>query len=430
MEWDTNGKMNRKLLVKTTRGYLMFSVFVIVLAAPAFFYLSQFLHIYQTDRILEFHKDSFINLGLDTISDKEIAIYNTYNHDVEITKGSLSGKDSVYTANIYDSISGEHELYRVLQAPIKVNGRAYTYTERSHLAEMQEMVYSVALVFLLIIIILMVGITLFSNRWAKKMWMPFYDTLQQIQHFDIDKSKEPHFKATDIDEFDYMNASFDKLIRKNTAIYRNQKEFIENAAHELQTPLTVIQTKLESLFQSAEQSEKQSVLIESINNDLSRMHRLSKNLLLLSSMENEVYAGTKAIAIEEILLKNLDFFMIQAESKEISLETNTFGSPVIKVNPALLEILLNNLYSNAIRHTQTGGSISVSLYIDHLSFRNSGSASLAKDKLFNRFSKSESSSKGNGLGLAIVKKIAELNRWQITYDFDADMHNFTIIFGT
>lgn len=420
--------MSKKLLIKTRQGYLAFSVVVLLLAAPAFYYLSQWLHLYQTDRVLKLHKDAFSRLDLDTFSDEDLVVWNKYNHDVKILRGGGLSQDTVFTTTIFDSLSGHHELYREMRAPLTINNKPYTYIERNHLAEMQDMVYGVAFIFIVVIGILLIGITLFSNRWAKKLWTPFYDTLKQIQSFDIDKSREPRFTPTGTEEFDYLNNSIGKLIEKNTAIYRNQKEFIENAAHELQTPLTVIQTKLESLFQSAEQSEHQAVLIESINGDLSRLHRLSKNLMLLSSMENEAYANKQAFPVSQYLTKNIEFFTTQAESKDIEIRLEIREDHIVHANPALLEILVNNLFANAIRHTAAGGVIITELSGIELKFSNTGTASLDQSRLYNRFSKSESAGKGNGLGLSIVKKIIEINNWEIEYGFLGEMHHFTVKF--
>ena len=124
---------------------------------------------------------------------------------------------------------------------------------------MEGMVFSIAAIFLFIIIMLLIGIIWISKTTAAKIWKPFYNTLNQIQDFEIDKNKPPHFIPTDIDEFDRLNKSLEKLIEKNTAIYKSQREFVENAAHELQTPLALFQTKIDTLLQ-LELNKEQSYL--------------------------------------------------------------------------------------------------------------------------------------------------------------------------
>jgi signal transduction histidine kinase len=92
-------------------------------------------------------------------------------------------------------------------------------------------------------------------------------------------------------------------------------------------------------------------------------------------------------------------------------------------------VLINNLFLNAIRHNHQDGAIIITIDKNSLTFQNTGEKnSLPSDKVFNRFSKSDPSAKGNGLGLAIVKKITELNQWDITYSFTDNLHTFRINF--
>ncbi|MES2485149.1 MAG: HAMP domain-containing sensor histidine kinase, partial [Bacteroidota bacterium] len=248
-------------------------------------------------------------------------------------------------------------------------------------------------------------------------------------NFEIDKNKPPHFLATNIEEFDSLNKSIERLIEKNTAIYKNQREFIENAAHELQTPLALFQTKIDTLSQSPNLTEEQSDLLDSLNNDVSRLNRLNKNLLLLSKIENSTYFEKQPVVLNEYINKHHDFFEEQASAKGLTLATDFAQPATINANPVLTEVLINNLFLNAIRHNVSNGKIIICTTGNTISFFNTGhDKPLNSDKLFNRFSKSDPSAQGNGLGLAIVKKIAELNNWDIAYTFENSLHNFTVTF--
>jgi signal transduction histidine kinase len=293
---------------------------------------------------------------------------------------------------------------------------------------MEDMVFTIAAMFLFIIILLFIGIIWISKITAAKIWKPFYNTLDQIQDFEIDKNKSPQFSPTDIDEFDRLNKSLEKLIEKNTVIYQSQREFVENAAHELQTPLALFQTKIDTLLQLKLNKEQLSVL-SSLNNDVSRLNRLNKNLLLLSKINNGNYLEKNTIVLNEYIEKHLDFFTEQAKAKNLSIVTEFISNLTIQGNPALTEVLINNLFLNAIRHNEKNGKIIISIKDNLLSFSNSGqSTALKVDKLFNRFSKINPNSPGNGLGLAIIKKITKLNQWEINYTFDNELHRFSIRF--
>jgi len=98
---------------------------------------------------------------------------------------------------------------------------------------------------------------------------------------------------TDIRRILQIKSEHWKTDRKNSAIYRNQREFVENAAHELQTPLALFQAKIDTLIQSGDFTEQQNQILSSLNESVSRLNRLNKNLLLLSKIDNENYSENK-----------------------------------------------------------------------------------------------------------------------------------------
>ena len=135
------------------------------------------------------------------------------------------------------------------------------------------------------------------------------------------------------------------------------------------------------------------------------------------------------IVINDYINKHLDFFTEQAVSKKLSIITEFTLELQIKGNPALTEVLINNLFLNAIRHNEKNGKVIIRTLENELQFLNTGGKTLLNiDKLFNRFSKSNPSSQGNGLGLAIIKKIAELNQWEVQYNFENNLHIFSVRF--
>lgn len=418
----------KKLLQKSTESFLIFSVIILMISAPVFYFISQWLYIYETEEVLLMHKGAFVKESHSNFTENDIILWNKYNLDVMIVPDMGVKKDSIVGVIMYDDIAEADEPFRILYAPVTINGKKYTYTERINLLEMEGMVFSVAAMFLLIIIILLVGIIWLSKTTSSKLWKPFYNTLNQIHDFEIDKNKAPDFPPTHIDEFDRLNKSLELLIEKNTAIYKSQREFIENAAHELQTPLALFQTKIETLSQ-LDLNKDQSNLVGSISNDVSRLNRLNKNLLLLSKIDNEIYLEKSPITINNYIEKHLDFFTEQADFKEIAITIDFRNSLDIIANPALTEVLINNLFLNAIRHNEKGGEIVVITIENEIIFQNTGvETSLDTKKLFNRFSKNNPSSQGSGLGLAIVKKIAEVNNWAINYSFENNLHTFSVRF--
>lgn len=428
--WDINGKMNKKLLSRTTNYLLVFSGLVLLVSAPAFYYMADALYLGETDETLGLRKDEFIKTELPGLKISEIDQWNKYNRNIQIIPSRNLEKQVVFDTVYYDKIENEQEPYRELDAPIFVERKPFTYSGKVNLIETRNIVKSMAIMFSVVLAVLLVGMLLITNILSKKIWKPFYKTLMQIQGFEIDKKRTIHFGDTDVDEFAQLNRSLSQLIRRNTDIYNSQKEFIENAAHELQTPLAIFQAKIDNLFQM-NTSDEQSRLLSSLNDDVARLNRLNKNLLLLSKIGNatERYLEKQPIRIDEYLTKRLVFFTEQAKSKNIAIVTQIAQSIEVGCNPDLADVMINNLFLNAIRHNVENGKIMVSVAHNRLIFSNTGPAkALDGEKIFNRFSKSGDSFHGNGLGLAIVKKIAEVNSWEISYAFDDQLHCFTIKF--
>lgn len=421
--------MTKKLLHKTSKVYLLFSVMLLIVSAPLFYCITERLYIEETDETLILHKNEFVKYSLPTLKNADIKNWNKYNRNIKIEPFKNSGKDTIFYNSYYDALDAEIEPYRELNASILIEGNPYTYSARINLVEKEDLMKSIAILFLVIISLFLVGLFIITKRLSINLWKPFYETLNQIEKFEIDKSNHPKFAETNIEEFNRLNNSIEKLISKNTSIYHSQREFIENAAHELQTPLAVFQAKIDTLIQNADFTQEQYKMLSSLNDSVSRLNRLNKNLLLLSKMENDIYNEKQTINLKEAIEKHFDFFTEQAKAKNLIIKTEMNEAVAVKSNPVLAEILISNLFLNAIRHNVSDGQVLVTLSNHSLTFSNTGqSQNLVADKLFNRFSKSNPSEQGNGLGLAIIKKIADQNNWKISYSFANNFHSFSVAF--
>jgi len=288
---------------------------------------------------------------------------------------------------------------------------------------------AIVVLFASILILLFIGLLLINKYLSVRLWKPFYKTLRQIENFEIDKHLKPHFENTDIEEFKRLNNSLDRLIERNIIIYNNQREFVENAAHELQTPIAIFKAKIDSLIQRTDITQGQSEILSSLSETTSRLNRLNKNLLLLSKIEKQSFAETETISLKEIIENQLEFFVEQAKHNSIEIKTNFQNDITLNSNKGLVEIMLSNLLLNSIRHNKQNGIITITLSEKEISISNTGKEeALTPDKIFSRFSKSGSAENGNGLGLAIVKKIADLNNWSISYSYSEKQHLFSVKF--
>ncbi len=421
--------MSKKLLHKTQRIYLIYSVITLIITAPLFYFITEHFYIDDADKTLILYKSEFMENLAAQLKETDIPVWNRFNNVINIEGAKSLQKDSLFYTFYFDELEQENEPYRELNSPIIIEGEPYTFVARINLVESEDLMASIALLFLVIIILLLLGLFIITKRLSLSIWKPFYDTLNQIEHFEIDKNKQPQFRETEIEEFSRLNRSIKKLIEKNIAIYQNQREFVENAAHELQTPIAIFQGKLDSLIQRQDITQGQSEILESLNHSVSRLNRLNKNLLLLSKIERNQFDETEMFSMKELIEKLLDFFVEQAGQKNIRIMTELDDDFTINANVGLTEILVSNLFLNGIRHNVQNGELTISLSQEKLVMTNTGhSEELSKAKLFSRFSKSDPSSRGTGLGLAIVKKIATLNNWTITYSYSNNLHSFSVQF--
>lgn len=417
------------LLTKTLRWYVIFAAVILLVTAPVFYYVTRHLYIDEANETLRLRKKEFLHYHQPKLKEADIVNWNHYNRDEKILpRDRRLKRDRFITTFYYDTLSEENEPYRVLRSPVTIEGQPYVFFAKINLVEKEDMMKSIALVFLVLMVSLLTGLYFITRILSIRLWKPFYNGLAHLEKFEVDKSISTTLTPTDINEFNRLNMAIENLIRKNKVIYNDQKEFIENAAHELQTPLAVIQGKLEALFLQSNLTQSQSEVLEKLSSAVTRMIRLNKNLLLLSRIEHDQFSESENISINDLLKKQFEFFYEQAVSRRIHIRVDEKKSVTVNANPTLTEVLVSNLFYNAVKHSFEGGNVLITLDEGILSIANTGTAPLPEQKIFERFSKINPSTQGSGLGLAIVRKVADINGWKISYAFENNLHLFRVNF--
>lgn len=400
-----------------------------MIVAPLFYFIANTLYLHEIDETLILSKSEFLNNYISKLELNDIPVWNRFNNNIEIQNSNGLKTDTLFNKLYFNLLENENEPFRVLNSPIRIEGKPFTLSIKTSLFESEDLIFTIVLLFIVILFLLFFGILLINKLLSTRLWNPFYQTLQQIEHFEIDKHSKPDFIHSDIEEFDRLNKSIEKLIERNLIIYNNQREFVENAAHELQTPIAVFKAKIDTLIQRDDITEEQSEILGSLNETTSRLNKLNKNLLLLSKIDRNQFTKIETFSMKELIKKQLDFFIEQAKQKSIEIRTDFENDFNLNSNKGLTEIMFNNLLLNSISHNIHHGEIIISLAEKKIIISNTGKPEkLLPEKLFNRFSKSNDSKQGNGLGLAIVKKIADLNHWGITYSFAENKHTFSVQF--
>lgn len=421
--------MKAKLLHKTLRFYLYYAVILFVIASPVFYFVIQQLYQREADDTLQLHRNEFVINVLPNFSQNDVVNWNKFNRNIQLIPINTFQNDTFFTTNYYDSLEAELEPYRVLNSTIVLDGKFYQFSSKFNLVENEDIIRNIFLLFLGILLLLVLGILIITKIISVSLWKPFYSALDQIEAFEIDKRFTYTEIKSSVAEFDRLNNSVKKLIEKNLDIYQNQKEFIENAAHELQTPLAVFKAKVDALMQYPDLKEEHYVIINSIHDNVSKLFRINKNLLLLSKIENNSYQQSESISLIGALSKNIEFFKEQAVTKQIQIETFYASDITLNANTVLLDILISNLFLNAIKYSLENGFIRISIANNILYFDNTGiDKALPKELLFKRFSMQNVGENSSGLGLSIIKKITDLYRWTIDYQYKDGYHQFQVRF--
>lgn len=421
------------LLDKPLKAFTRYAFIVLLCSIPVYFLIIDWIWIHEVNEhnviVAESTKSNLKSLKLNNEQlESSIRLWNSLQPETRLERVDKWKPDStysVYRKNNYIAQKG-YDRFHGLITCFEMDGRVYSLTIESNIEESYETIAAITAITVVFFIILLTGFIRLNKKISAKLWMPFYETLEKIKRFDLNRQKTIAFEPAGIAEFDEMNTSINKLIESNVTVYRQQKEFIENAAHELQTPLAIVQSKLDLLFQNAEITDKQSHIIEEIQNSISRVSRINKNLLLLAKIENQQFLDQETIdlsmVLNELLVLLSDFKGSRAIGLVIEKEMKLEG------NKMLVEIMLTNLLMNAIRHTTPNAEIDIKLSDNMLLVANTGTVTLNPEKLFKRFSSASSQTPGSGLGLSIVKEICTRYGWDIQYQFSDHKHIFSVMF--
>ncbi len=401
------------LILFTTAGVIMFFVLKIVASD-------------NIDEILE----NRIEKIKQTISQNPNCEFANHLLDPSIKVENI---DSIASAKIFsdtilfDSIEKENVEYRKLTSIFKNNEKYYKIQLTLARFETEDMVefifYSMLSLFAFIVFILLI-----FNRWLfRSLWSPFFNTLQKIKKFKVGGKDEIVFVSTNIYEFDQLNSVLNEMMVKTQTDFNNLKEFTENASHEIQTPLSIIKSKLESLLQdkllSAEQIDKINISYATV----SRLSKLNEALLLLSKIENNQFVHILEVNLCDIIKEKIEYLEEMLAMKNISILVNVETPFVILIHYYLAETLVNNLISNAIKHNIENGEIKILSENNRIIFSNTGNAlTINPDKIFQRFVKDSSITDSSGLGLSIVAEICRNNKMHINYIFQNGLHDFII----
>ncbi|TSJ41023.1 sensor histidine kinase [Mucilaginibacter corticis] len=335
------------------------------------------------------------------------------------------GKDNP-KRRIYHT-DGDYEPGRGLVTAVIAGHQYYKVIIVESKVETEDLIRIIFLITAGVILLLLLLLLMTSRLILNRLWRPFYSIMHELKLFNIAEPTAIPKLDTVIDEFKEMNAVVSEMAAKAKHDYQTLKTFTENASHEFNTPIAIINSKLDSLLQTDAFNEKQGKLLDDLYEGVSRINRLNQSLLLLVKIENRLLQEMQRIDLKTLIEEMLIQFEEIYQDKELILRYQLHEKEIF-ANSYLIEILLSNLITNAIRHNYTGGEMILELSNESFSIRNTGeSRALSGDEIFTRFHKS-SGSEGSGLGLTICRQICENFDLSLTYNFDSPYHIFTVLF--
>ena len=335
-----------------------------------------------------------------------------------------------YDATVYIELEDEDEPVRVMCTAFRMpDGQYYELKLMISILERDDMVeamlWYLGALFLLFLICTSIGIQLV----LKGVFRPLHRLLDWLHCIQPGKEVPPLDNPTKIREFRQLSDAALDMGNRSYKAYEEQKQFIENASHELQTPLAIVRGKVELLAESEGMTEQQMEQLDEIYATLGRAVKLNKSLLLLSRIENGQYTEMEDVSVDEILDELLPDLMDIYEHKQVRLIRKREEQPfIIRCNHSLAQILVSNLVKNSLLHNREEGELQVLTTPTSLVINNTGDVPLDGEKLFRRFYHGMDGKKDStGLGLAIARSIALSSSLKLTYEWQDGMHTFRLV---
>jgi len=416
-----------------TNRYLVLAILVIMAIWALLFYALLMDEVY--DNVDDGLKNQKIEIIREAFKDPSVITDNkTYGINQfiirEVAPREDLDKNHFSRKLIYMPYDEEDEPYRILSTGFfSKDGKAYELEIRTSTVEEDDFLINLAISLSVLYIVIVLSIIIINHFVLRNAWKPFKQTLRNLSQYRFGESKSFQPVKSQVKEFEELNLQIAKMIDRNEMVFEDQKRFLENASHELQTPLAVSIGKMELLLQDEAFNESQLKKLAEAKQSLHRMVGLNKSLLMLSRIENHQYNQTEKIdfnALTKNLLEELEDIYTY---KEVQVSLEDKGIFLADCNPELAQILIGNLLRNAIKYNRPQGQIQVVFSERTIRIANDSLGEALNPKyIFERFHKGTQDSTSNGLGLSIVQSILEkYPHLTIQYQFIHNQHVFELI---
>lgn len=408
-------------LFQVIRKYLLLTLFSIMILGgiSIFFIFKVFIH-QSTDQILYEYKtriERYVALN-DTLVEFSTSVIQPQRVEQRIINPTDNYPVGIKDTLLYSENSGAFLPYRQLYFTIEYRNKLHLVNVNQQTFEFGDLLYILIGSILALFLLFFVFTYLVDFYLKKKVWSPFYDTLEKLEDYDLEIGRNLSLGDSGIKEFDKLNEVVNKMVGKINSDYENTKNFAEDISHEMQTPLAIIKSRMDIIRQQSTLDKDSIASILVISNAVSRLSNLNKSLSLLTKIRNDQFQEISRINIKQVIADFLENIEELIEAKAITVE-NKSEDMFLNMDANLSDILISNLLVNAIRHNVNGGFIKICLTADRLVVENSCLPQECNENLFDRMV-SNRSKDSTGLGLNLVKSICDKNGFGISYSFPTD----------
>jgi signal transduction histidine kinase len=415
-----------KLAVQYNRTNILITLGVLIVGAAIYFFAISYIAQTQLDsNLAEEIEEVEDYVGANHQLPKQVDFDEDQTSFIKTDQKSfaISYFDTTYT-NVKEK---KTEPGRAVSGPISVQGVNYKAVIIVSRESTEYLVQFIALITLGLMVGLLIVLFLANRYFLNDLWKPFYYLLQQIKGFSISEDRDFKLIDNQIDEFSELSAAIDSMSSRVRSDYQNLKHITDNASHEMLTPLAVITSKLDTLIQHPGLPAEIYEQINDMYAATSKLSRLNQTLLLLTKIENNLINDNEQVDLKSLIEAKTRQFQELISGRSILYSENLQEKQVL-MSKYLIDILLNNLFSNAIRHNNEHGQLKISLNETGLTFSNTGSPQpLDYNNIFEKFQKGNQS-EGTGLGLTLVNNICQLYQWKVSYTCKENFHIFQITF--
>ena len=408
------------LIKKTSRTFLLTGIFLATLSCIALYFYTR--DLLQSEIEEELHSTE----GRITDAIKNHQTLYSLAPITEVTIVDSIKPETLKDTLLFDPSQNEMELFRELSTYKTIDNVTYHIVIRTLVVETEEILIAIVLSNIIIFSLAFIFLFYFNTAQNLRIWKPFFDNINQMKRFSVTSNEPLELVESDVLEFSELQTHIQSLTNKVKIDYENLKQFTENVSHEIQTPLAIIQAKIDNIINEHSINDKQFEQVTSIQKDIQRLKQLNKKITILTKIDNNQFVNIEEVSISQIVNEKV------ADYKELEIKNIVHLADenlVVSIDPYLAEILVNNLISNAIKHSLQNENIIIYTNQNSIIVCNPGEKAIQNpEKLHLRFYREKNNFKSTGLGLSIIQKICELHGYTMSYKFENDLHVFTILF--